>query len=112
MAKPATQNLTVVRGDTETVVVNMTTNGTIPVDVTGRTYRAQIRTTKDASTIAATWDCNVTNAAAGQITCVLSAASSSALTAGTNFWDFEETNGSVVTTILAGTVNVLADVTR
>ena len=112
MAKPATQNLTIVRGDTETIVVNLTSDGSTPINVAGRTYRAQIRTEKDSSTVSAAFVCTVTNAAAGQISCVLSANDSSSLTAGINYWDFEETNGSVVTTVLAGTVNVLADVTR
>jgi hypothetical protein len=34
------------------------------------------------------------------------------LDAGISYWDFEEANGAIVTTILAGTVKVLADVTR
>lgn len=112
MAKPATQNLTIVRGDTETVVITITTNGTTPVNIAGRTYRAQIRTDRDSGSIAASFTCTITDAAAGQVTCVLSAGASAGLAAGTSYWDFEETNGSVVTTILAGTVNVLADVTR
>jgi hypothetical protein len=112
MAKPATQNLTLVRGDTETVIVNMTSDGSTPINVAGRTYRAQIRQTKESAAVSAAFTCTVTNAAAGQITCVLSANDSSSLIAGANFWDLEETNGSVVTTILAGAVNVLADVTR
>ncbi len=112
MAKPATQNLTIVRGDTDTIIVNLTSDGSTPINITGRTYRAQIRTEKDSGTIAASFTCTVTNAALGQVTCVLSAVSSSGLTPGINYWDFEETNAGVVTTILAGTVNVLADVTR
>lgn len=112
MAKPATQNLTIVRGDTETITVNLTTDGSTPIDISGRTYRAQIRTEKDSSQIAASFVCTIANAAQGRVSCVLSANASSGLTAGTNYWDFEETNGSTVTTILAGTVNVLADVTR
>jgi hypothetical protein len=112
MAKPATQNLTLVRGDTETIIVNITTNGTTPVNIAGRSYRAQIRTEKDATNISASFTCTVTDAAAGQVTCVLSAGSSASLVPGINYWDFEETSGSTVTTVLAGTVNVLADVTR
>lgn len=112
MAQPATQNLTVVRGDTETVVVTMTTNGSTPVNIAGRTYRAQIRTTKDASSIAASFTCSITDAAAGKVTCVLSAVDSATLPSGVGYWDFEENNSGVVTTVLAGTVNVLADVTR
>jgi hypothetical protein len=112
MAQPATQNLVLVRGDTETLVITLTDSAGAPIDITGRTYRAQIRVNRDASSIAASFACSITNAAAGQVTCVLSAVNSAALTAGINYWDFEENNAGVVTTILAGTAQVLADVTR
>ena len=112
MAVPATQNLTITRGDTEVIVINITTDGSTPVNITGRTYRSQIRRTKDSGTIEAQLSCTITNAALGQVQAVLSAGDSATLQTGTSFWDFEETNGSVVTTILAGTVTVLADVTR
>lgn len=112
MAVPAKQNLSMTRGDTESVVLTMTSNGTTPINITGRTYRAQIRATKDSSTIAASFACTVTDGAAGEVTCVLTANQTSALTPGTQYWDLEETNAGVVSTIVAGTVNVLADVTR
>lgn len=111
MAAPATMNISFVRGDTEVIVVTITNDGTTPVDITGRTYRAQVRKTKDATAYVA-FDCAVTNAAGGVVTCTLSAGNSSNLDAGISYWDFEEANGAVVTTILAGTVKVLADVTR
>jgi hypothetical protein len=112
MAVPAKQNFSITRGDTETVVVNITTNGSTPIDVTGRTYRAQLRSTKDSAVISASFSCSITNAAQGQVTCVLSSASTANLTPGTYYWDFEENNAGVITTIIAGTVTVLADVTR
>lgn len=112
MAQPAPQDLTITRGDTETLVVTITTDGSTPVNITGRTYRAQIRQKKDASTIAASFTCTVSNGSAGQLTCTLSATSSAALSAGLYFWDLEETASGVVSTILAGDVTVLADVTR
>jgi hypothetical protein len=112
MAVPATQNLTITRGDTEVIVINITSDGSAPIDVTGRTYRSQIRRTKDSGTVEAQLNCVITNAANGQVQATLSAGDSATLPVGPSFWDFEETNGSVVTTILAGTVTVLADVTR
>lgn len=111
MAVPVKQNLTITRGDTESVVVNMAV-GSSPIDISGRTYRAQIRETKDSGSIAASFTCVVTDAAAGQVTCTLSAAATANLLPQVYYWDFEETNGGVVSTILAGSVTVLADVTR
>jgi hypothetical protein len=112
MAVPSTQNLTITRGDTEVVAITMKDSASTPVNIVGRTYRAQIRASKDASTIAASFSCAITNASAGEVTCTLSAATTANLAAGKYYWDFEETYSGVVTTILAGTVTVLADVTR
>ena len=112
MAQPADQDLILTRGDTETLVVTITSDGSTPVDITGRTYRAQIRSTQDSTTIKASFTCTVTGGASGQVTCVLSATSSAALSAGLYFWDLEENASGVISTILAGNVTVLADVTR
>lgn len=112
MAQPADQDLTITRGDTETLVVTITTDGSTAVNITGRTYKAQIRTQQDSTTIKASFTCTVTNGAAGQVTCVLSATDSATLTAGLYFWDLEENASGVVSTILSGNVTVLADVTR
>lgn len=112
MAQPADQDLTITRGDTETLVVTMTTDDTTPINITGRTYRAQIRSSQDSTTIKASFTCAVSNGAAGQVTCTLSAADSATLPVGIAFWDLEENASGVITTVMSGTVTVLADVTR
>lgn len=112
MAQPADQDLTITRGDTETLVVTITTDGSTAVDITGRTYSSQIRTQQDSTTIKASFTCTVTSGAAGQVTCVLSATSSATLSAGLYFWDLQENASGVISTILSGNVTVLADVTR
>ena len=112
MAQPADQDLTITRGDTETLVVTITTDGSTAVDITGRTYSSQIRTQQDSTTIKASFTCTVTSAVNGQVTCVLSATSSAALSAGLYFWDLQENASGVISTILSGNVTVLADVTR
>lgn len=112
MAQPADQDLIITRGDTETLVVTITTDGSTAVDITGRTYSSQIRTQQDSTTIKASFTCTVTDGAAGQVTCVLSATSSAALSAGLYFWDLQENASGVISTILSGNVTVLADVTR
>jgi hypothetical protein len=112
MAQPADQDLIITRGDTETLVVTITSDGSTAVNITGRTYRAQIRSTQDSTTIKASFTCVVTSGASGQVTCTLSSTSSAALSAGLYFWDLEENASDVISTILAGNVTVLADVTR
>lgn len=112
MPAPATQDLTVTRGDTETVVLTLTTDGSTPINVTGRTYTAQIRSTPDSSIIAASFTCQVTNGAAGKVTCVLAPTASALLTPGYYYWDVQENASGTISTLLSGMVTVLADVTR
>jgi hypothetical protein len=112
MAQPADQDLTITRGDTETIVVTITSDGSTPINITGRTYIAQIRTSPDNTTVKASFTCTVTSAANGQVTCTLSATDSATLPVGIAYWDLQETASGVVSTILSGNVTVLADVSR
>ena len=112
MAAPAKQDLTITRGDTETVKVTITTDGETAVNITGRTYSSQLRTSQDVTAIAGSFVCVVTDGANGQVTCTLSAASSEDLKPGYYYWDFQENASGVISTILSGQVTVLADVTR
>ena len=114
MTVAAVQDLTITRGDTETVIATMTSDGTTPIDITGRTYASQIRSSPDSTVIAATLTCTLTTPLLGVVTSVLSSAFSALLTPGYYYWDLQETVTStgVVSTVLAGQVEVLADVTR
>lgn len=103
--------LTVRIGDTETITVTCQNDG-VPINITGRTYRAQIRSTAASTAILATFNCTIANGTAGVFACTLGTAVTGALTAGQAVFDIEETNGSTVTTLLAGPVFIVQDVTR
>jgi hypothetical protein len=109
---PANLPLNIRIGDTETISVAIKDSTGAPVNITGRTYAAQIRTTTDAPTALATFSCSITNAAAGTLAATLSATTTAALTAGLAVWDLQETNGTTVTTLLGGSVTIVQDVTR
>lgn len=112
MSAPATQDLTVTRGDTETIVVTLTSDGTTPINIVGRTYSAQFRSTPDISTVSATLTCTVTDGANGVVTCVLPSSQSEDLSPGQYYWDLQENASGTISTLLSGIVTVLADVTR
>jgi len=112
MAAPAKQDLTITRGDTEVVEVTITTDGTTPVDITGRTYASQMRTSPDITAIAITGTCSITSAVNGQMKVIFAAADTADLDPGYLYWDLQENASGIITTILSGTVTVLADVTR
>jgi stress response protein SCP2 len=111
MATPATKNLKFMRGDTQQLNITLNANGS-PVNLEGYSFSAQIRTERNSPTVSASFICTVPNPANGQVVAVLSAVNSALLPDGVLFWDFEQTNGGVVTTLMAGKCTVLADVTR
>lgn len=106
--------LTVRTGDDESVTITFSDKTTgDPVNITGRTYRAQIRRTPTDDVILASWTCNITNGAAGVLTLTMADTVTATLTAGNAVWDLEETTaGGLVSTPLGGIVTILSDVTR
>lgn len=99
-------------GDTETVSVTILDENEQPVNISGRSYASQIRSTTDAATVLATFTCAIVSGPAGTLTATLSATTTAALTPGLAVWDLEETSGTTVTTLLAGPVTIVQDVTR
>ena len=112
MSSPANYLLNLRTGDTETVSVTLQDSAGAAVNITGRTYTAQVRATADSSSVLAAFSCSITDAAAGTFACTLSATQTAALTPGGAVWDLAETNGSTVTRLLAGSVVIAQGVTR
>ena len=84
-------------------------------DLTGYSARAQMRSTRTSSTVAATFTCNVLSPAAnGVVKMALTNGQSSALTAGRFFYDLEiHTNAdAVVRRLIQGEVTLNPEVTR
>ena len=106
--------LTIRTGDDESVTITFSDETTgLPINITGRTYRAQIRSASSSTTILASWTCAVTNGAAGILTLSLTDTRTSTLSPGFAVWDLEETTaGGIVSTPLAGRVSIVQDVTR
>lgn len=112
MATPAEQDLVTTRGDTVTVTVTMTTDGTTPINITGRTYTAMIRQDPEDVNAAGSFTCTITNGSAGQLSLVMSAATTAALDPYNYYWDLQENASGTITTVIAGAFVVLPDVTR
>jgi hypothetical protein len=112
MATPAEQDLVTTRGDNVTVGVTMTTDGTTPINITGRTYAAMVRADYEDPTPAATFTCTIVSGAAGTLSLTLSSASTLSLNPYNYVWDLQETAAGVVSTVIAGAFVVLPDVTR
>ena len=112
MTKPANYPLDVRIGDTETVSVTMQDADGNPINISGRTYSAQLREKASSASPLATFSCSIINAAQGKFACTLSAEITEDLQPVNAVWDLQENNGGVITTLLAGKAVISRDVTR
>ena len=111
---PAQQNLTLVAGDDEAVEFVLTSDGTTPVDITGRTYVMQVRATPSGTgTADCVFTCSVPTGTDGKVVCLASDTATSALSTGVSYyWSLLEVAGSTETTLVAGQVDVLGQVSK
>tara|TARA_A100001011_G_scaffold381295_1_gene449644 strand:- start:1364 stop:1702 length:339 start_codon:yes stop_codon:yes gene_type:complete len=106
-------NIIIDQGSDFSVLFTISEDGSAK-NLTGFSARAQMRTTKSASSISATFTCVVTSASEGKITMSLPAATSAALTAGRYFYDLEifTSSDATVTRLMQGEVDLTQEVTR
>jgi hypothetical protein len=81
-------------------------------NLTGFSVRGQVRSTKDSSTVTASFTTAVTNAAAGICTISLPFATTTNMAVGQYFYDIEVFTGSTVQRLIEGLVTVSPEVTR
>ena len=96
MAKPANVPLTFVAGDDETVSVTIAsdTEGTVPVNITGRTYAMSIAATR-GGTVLLTTSGTVTGAS-GLVVFTFTDTQTATLTVGAYAYDVVETSGTKI----------------
>jgi len=118
---PGKLDLDVYQGDTFKLALTFTTGGA-PLDITGTTFAAHIRTTTaDAdggvppnppSAPLAAMVATITDGPAGKALLTIPHTDTEKLRAGVFRWDLQGVNGGETTTYLAGEVRVTAEVTR
>ena len=109
----ANHNLTIDQGSDFAIDLVVSDAGTVK-NLTGYSARAQMRTTKSAAAVAATFSCTITNATGGTVKMELSNSTSSALSPGKYYYDLElyTANNVIVARLIQGTVILTPEVTR
>lgn len=109
--KPAKLNYKIVRGDDFADVVTIKEGEpAIAVDVSTRTFTAQVRQTPNGEVVAA-MAIDMTNAATGQVGYSLADTITDDM-GGQYVWDFQQSTAGFVRTLMAGAFVVELDVTR
>ena len=109
---PGKLNYSMVRGDDFAAEITIQEGDPLaPVDVSARTYTAQIRTSTDATTVTATFSVDMTDAATGVIVLRLADTVTDDLS-GSYVWDLQQDTAGVIRTLVGGSFVVLKDVTH
>lgn len=109
------RNISIKKGDDYSHVITLQTRSGstyTPVDITGRTYSAQLKKRKSQASPDASFTCAVTSAVNGEVTLTLASTITADLVAGEYFWDLEQDAAGQINTILEGVAKVTSDVTR
>lgn len=109
---PAKLNYTMVRGDDFADQVTIKEGGppAVAVDVSARTYTAQLRSTPDG-TVVASFTIDMSEAASGVVGYSLPDTTTDDLS-GAYVWDFQQSSAGVIRTLMGGSFVVNKDVTR
>jgi hypothetical protein len=109
---PAKLNFKITRGDDFAESFTIQEGDPLaPVDVSARTYTAQVRSDVDATTVTATFSVDMTDAATGVIVLRLADTVTDDLS-GAYVWDLQQDSAGVIRTLAGGAFNVSPDVTR
>lgn len=112
MAGPAIRDLDLYRGDdyTHEFLFVKNVEPPTPMNLSGYTFRAQIRDRPEkSSNIRATFDIDITRAGVGIIVISLPP---SATRIDSGYWDLEANDGNSIMTWLRGAVTMVGDVTQ
>ena len=109
----ANHNLTIDQGSDFAIDLVVSEDGAAK-NLTGYSARAQMRITKSASAIAATFTCTITSATGGALKMELPNATSSGMSPGKYYYDLElyTNNNVIVARLMQGTVILTPEVTR
>lgn len=108
----ASRNITIYSGDTYIHELRLKDSSNVAINISSRTFSGQIRLAPASSTVVANFSANISNGAGGIVQMSLSPEVSGSIPAGTYYYDFQQVDGAIVTTLIAGKAVVYKDVSH
>jgi len=108
----AERNIEIYQGDTYAHQLSLKNSSNAVINISTRSYAGQIRKKRSSDIITATFTTQITDGANGVVVFSLAPNITSNIASGSYVYDFQETNGATVTTLITGNVAVTAEVTR
>lgn len=105
------RNISFYKGDSYFHEVRIKNEANAAINITGRTYNAQARPGPTSTKVVVVFQTEIVNAANGVMRFSLTAGQTDALQPGTYYYDLEEVNQEIVTTLLSGQMIVMAGIT-
>ena len=112
MATPAKYDIQIRIGDTETFSFTLEDENGSPINLGASTFAAQIRSSAAATSTIASFSTAVTSTGAGTFYISMSSGTTAALTPTNGVWDLQQNLSGTITTLVAGDVRIVQDVTR
>lgn len=106
----AIRNIDIYQGDNYYHELRLRNNSNVAINITSRTYNGAIRKRRSSDTVIATFTTQITDGANGKVMFSLIPSETANISPGSYVYDFQETNGNVVTTLLTGNVIVTGDI--
>ena len=105
-------NIVIEQGATFSKVLTIKDSDGLPINLTGKTFRSQLRRRPTDVTPAASFTMAVLNAANGTVNWQLTATATAGIVAEPHYYDVEMVEGAVVTRLMEGTAFVNFEVTK
>ena len=99
-------------GDTYVHELRLRNSSNAVINISTHTYSGQIRLGRTATENISAFTVAITDGANGTVQFSLAANLTASIPPGTYYYDFQQINGAIVTTLLAGKAIVQGDVTR
>ena len=106
------RDITLYAGDTYVHELRLRNNANAVINISSHTYSGQIKLGRTSTENIVAFTTQTTDGANGVVQFTLAANVTASITSGTYYYDMQQTNGTIVTTLLAGKAVVQGDVTR
>lgn len=107
----ANRNISIYSGDTYVHEVRLQTSSNTAINISTRLFSGQLRVAPSSTEIIANFSANITDGANGIVLFSMTSAVTSNIVPGTYYYDFQQIDGVITTTLLAGRATVQEDVT-
>jgi hypothetical protein len=107
---PGERDISVYAGDTYAHELRIRNSANTAINISSRTYSGKIKVARASEEVVASFTVVITDGANGIVLFSLTSANTANISSGTYYYDFQEDNVGVVTTLLTGKAVVKAQV--